>query len=86
MVRGGWHSSRSAFTAAGTPLSIRQLSSSEDPKDGVELAQSLKKILVQLTPVAPALWELMHDGYEADWFCCVGSCAVEHAVELDRDT
>lgn len=82
---------------AGTPVgrrspqrirtqSIWQLSSSEDPTDGVELAQSLQKVLDQLTPVAPELWNLMHDGYEADWFCYVGSFAVEHAVELDRDT
>ncbi len=34
--------------------------------------------------MAEGLWKLISLGYEIDWFCYVGSHAMEHAVELDR--
>lgn len=61
------------------------LSSAQEPQDGVELAESLQVVLTHLEPVASLLWKLVREGYEADWFCLVGSHACEHAVELDRD-
>ena len=61
------------------------LSSAEEPQDSVDLAESLQVVLTRLEPVASLLWELAREGYEADWFCYVGSYACEHAVELDRD-
>ncbi|PPK92574.1 uncharacterized protein DUF4279 [Kineococcus xinjiangensis] len=60
------------------------LSSATSPEDGVELAEALHRVLNQLEPVAPLLWELVEQGYWANWFCHVGSHATEHAVELDR--
>ncbi|MDQ1724224.1 MAG: hypothetical protein QOG52_1252 [Frankiaceae bacterium] len=62
------------------------LSSDRDPQDGLELATALNVVLDALEPVGPALWQLIRDGYSANWFCYVGSHATEHAVELDRET
>ena len=36
-------------------------------------------------PAALALRGLTQDGYQADWFCYVGSYATEHTAELGRD-
>jgi len=47
--------------------------------------QSLKRVLDQLLPAALALRGLTQDGYQADWFCYVGSYATEHTAELGRD-
>jgi hypothetical protein len=38
-----------------------------------------------LEPGTADLWNLVERGYEANWFCYVGSYAAEHAVVLDRD-
>jgi hypothetical protein len=36
--------------------------------------------------VTAPLWELIHTGYDANWFCYIASHATEHAAELDRQT
>lgn len=59
------------------------LRSSSSP-EAVELGESLRRVLDQVEPLAPLLWELAGRGYWANWFCYVGSHATEHAVELDR--
>ena len=53
---------------------------------GAGLAGQLHRLLAVLEPVAAPLWDLVRDGYEANWFCYVASHATEHAVELDRQT
>jgi hypothetical protein len=53
--------------------------------DDAELSQQLEDLLDRLEPVAPELWELVEAGYQANWFCYVGSHASEHAMELDRE-
>lgn len=78
----------------GTPVSRRSpatrdtslwlLQSSPHIESGVELATHLHRLLTVLDPVAPQLWDLVHTGYQANWFCYVASQATEHAVELDR--
>ena len=60
------------------------LTSAPDVRDGVELEASLGVLLERLEPVMDRLWELHAEGYQIDWFCYVGSHAMEHAVELDR--
>jgi hypothetical protein len=90
----GVHPSR-AFEA-GTLVSSRSLTRRESsgwflesapgPEDGVELAVQLHRLLEVLEPLAGTLWELVEDGYWANWFCYLGSHASEHAAELDRDT
>jgi hypothetical protein len=35
-------------------------------------------------PHAEQLWNLVHAGYQANWFCYLASHATEHAAELDR--
>jgi hypothetical protein len=80
---------------AGTPVSSRStnlrdssawlLSSSASIEDGVELAEQIERLLRLLEPLAARLWELVTQGYQANWFCYVGSHATEHAAELDRD-
>jgi hypothetical protein len=40
--------------------------------------------LASLEPVTALVWELVQEGYEANWFCYIASHATEHAVELDR--
>ena len=82
---------------AGDPVSVRRparvhevsgwwLSSASSPEDGVELGVALRRVLDRLDPVAPVLWDLEREGYWANWFCYLGSDALEHAAELDRDT
>ena len=43
-------------------------------------------LMGDLEPVAARLWDLVHAGYKANWFCCIASDATEHAAELDRPT
>jgi hypothetical protein len=81
---------------AGDPVSSRSvgtrdsslwlLSSSAEIEDGTELSQQLHRLLAILEPVAAPLWELVHEGYEANWYCWIASHATEHAAELDRST
>jgi Domain of unknown function (DUF4279) len=59
---------------------------SSGPEAGTELAEHLHRLLAFLEPVAAPLWELVHAGYEANWFCYIASHATEHAAELDRRT
>jgi hypothetical protein len=76
-------SSRSARTRDS---SAWLLSSSPGPEDGTELTEHLHQLLATLEPVTAPLWDLVHDGYEANWFCYIASHATEHAAELDRPT
>lgn len=76
-------SSRSAHTRDS---SIWLLSSSPGIEDGTELTEQLHQLLATLEPVIAPLWELIHEGYEANWFCWIASHAAEHAAELDRAT
>ncbi len=78
---------------AGEPLggqgavrerAVWMLASADSPQDGTELGDHLGRILDVLEPKRALLWELTEDGWEADWFCYVGSRALEHAVSLDR--
>jgi hypothetical protein len=81
---------------AGDPVSSRSanthvcstwlLSSSAGIEDGTELTEHLHRLLAILEPVIAPLWELVHEGYEANWFCYIASHATEHAAELDRPT
>lgn len=72
----------SSRTAATRDPSVWLLSSGS----GIELAQQLQVLLTVLEPVAAQLWDLIRDGYEANWFCYIASHATEHAAELDRQT
>lgn len=81
---------------AGDPVSRRSahtrlsslwlLSSSPHIEPGTELAAHLHRLLATLEPVTGQLWELIHQGYEANWYCWIASHATEHAAELDRPT
>lgn len=81
---------------AGDPVSSRSanthvtskwlLSSSAGIEDGTELTEHLHRLLAILEPVTASLWELVREGYEANWFCYIASHATEHAAELDRPT
>jgi hypothetical protein len=81
---------------AGDPVSSRSartrdssawlLSSSPSPENGTELTEHLHQLLATLEPATAPLWELVHDGYEANWLCYIASHATEHAAELDRPT
>jgi hypothetical protein len=81
-------------TEAGEPVSLRSarvrdssvwlLGSSQAIEDDVELATQLDRLLIMLEPVTARLWELVREGYWANWFCYVSSHATEHAAELDR--
>jgi hypothetical protein len=62
------------------------LTSSPGIEAGTGLAGQLHRLLAVLEPVAVPLWDLVRDGYEANWFCYIASHATEHAVELDRQT
>jgi hypothetical protein len=62
------------------------LNSSSGIEDGTELAEHLHRLLDDLEPVTAQLWDLVHAGYEANWFCYIASHATEHAAELDRPT
>jgi hypothetical protein len=66
--------------------SLWLLSSSPRSEPGTELAEHLHRLLTILEPVAPALWGLVHAGYQANWFGHVASHATEHAAELGRPT
>ncbi|MET1073219.1 MAG: DUF4279 domain-containing protein [Umezawaea sp.] len=59
------------------------LLSSDLPSDA-ELADHLHRLLNRLEPRTAALWQLVDQGYAADWFCLAASQATDHAVELDR--
>lgn len=61
------------------------LESSEGIEEGVELGDQLVRLLDVLEPVAADLWDLIRDGYRANWFCYVASNPAEHAAELNRD-
>ncbi len=74
------------FSGRRHETSAWRLDSAEAAEDGVELATALHRVLDQLEPVAPALWELVAEGYWPNWFCYLGSSACEHAAELDRHT
>ena len=76
-------SSRSASTRH---CSLWLLSSSAAIQDGTELAEHLHVLLATLEPASPLLWELIRQGYEANWYCWIASHATEHAAELDRPT
>jgi Domain of unknown function (DUF4279) len=52
---------------------------------GVELSEQIERLLSVLEPKAQSLWELVERGYQANWFCYLGSHAAEHAAELNRD-
>jgi uncharacterized protein DUF4279 len=81
---------------AGEPVSRRPahtrgsslwlLSSSPSIQPGTELSEHLHRLLAILEPVTGRLWELVHAGYDANWFCYIASHATEHAAELDRPT
>ena len=81
---------------AGDPVSIRSastrdssiwlLTSSASIEAGTELAEHLHRLLASLEPVTARVWELVHEGYEANWLCYIASHATEHAAELDRPT
>lgn len=62
------------------------LSSSAGIESGTELTEHLHRLLAILEPVTALLWELVQDGYEANWLCYIASHATEHAAELDRRT
>jgi hypothetical protein len=62
------------------------LTSSAGIEVGTELSEHLHRLLASLEPVTALVWELVREGYEANWFCYVASHAAEHAVELDRTT
>ena len=62
------------------------LTSSLGIEDGTELAEHLHRLLDDLEPVTAQLWDLVHAGYKASWFCYIASHATEHAAELDRHT
>ena len=76
-------SSRSARTRDS---SLWLLASSPGIQPGTELAEHLHRVLAVLEPVTAPLWELVHAGYHANWFCYIASHATEHAAELDRHT
>jgi Domain of unknown function (DUF4279) len=81
---------------AGDPVSSRSartrdssawlLSSGPSPEDGTELTEHLHQLLATLEPATALLWELVREGYEANWSCYIASHATEHAAELDRPT
>jgi hypothetical protein len=62
------------------------LTSSPGIEDGTELPEHLHRLLDDLEPVTAQLWDLVHAGYKANWFCYIASHATEHAAELDRQT
>ena len=74
-------SSRSSLTRGS---SAWLLSSSSCVESGTELSEHLHRLLTILEPVAARLWELVREGYDANWFCLVASHPTERAAELDR--
>jgi Domain of unknown function (DUF4279) len=81
---------------AGDPLSSRSasvrdssawlLTSSASIEADTELSEHLHRLLAILEPVTTLVWDLVHEGYEANWFCYIASHATEHAAELNRTT
>lgn len=79
---------------AGTPVSSRSAHArdssawllSSGPEAGTELTEQLRKLLAILEPVTGTLWDLVGEGYEANWYCYIASHLTEHAAELDRPT
>jgi hypothetical protein len=67
-----------------SPESRWFLSSSNEPEPDVELSTQFERVLASLAPRRKELWQLVEDGYRMDWFCYVGSHALEHAVRMDR--
>jgi hypothetical protein len=70
----------------GTRRSGLQIWGGRAAETGIELGEQLHRLLAILEPVTEALWELVHAGYDANWFCYIASHATEHAAELDRQT
>jgi hypothetical protein len=66
--------------------SLWRLNASDHIESGTELADQLGRLLDRLEPVSGAIWDLVREGYEADWYCWIASHATEHAVILDRVT
>jgi Domain of unknown function (DUF4279) len=62
------------------------LNSSAGIEAGTELTEHLHRLLAILEPVTAPFWELVREGYEANWLCYIASHATEHAAELDRRT
>ena len=76
----------SSRSAATRDSSLWLLASSPGIETGTELTEHLHRLLAILEPVTAPLWELIHAGYDANWFCYIASHATEHAAELDRQT
>jgi Domain of unknown function (DUF4279) len=66
--------------------SLWLLSSSAETGGAAELSEHLRRLLATLEPVTASLWDLVREGYEANWFCFIASHVTEHAAELDRPT
>jgi len=62
------------------------LHGASDIEEGVELADSLSRLLDRVEVAGVGLWQLEGEGYWVNWLCLVGSHALEHSVELDRDS
>ena len=62
------------------------LSSSPAIETGTELAGQLHRLLAVIKPVTAQLRDLVHAGYQANWFCFIASHVTGHAAELDRQT
>lgn len=73
-------------SAARREASLWLLNSSGCVETGTEVGEQLGRLLDQLEPVSAAIWELVREGYEADWYCWVASHATEHAAILGRAT
>ena len=69
----------------GSPRESSTWILSTEIEDDTELDVQLRKLLTVLEPRTADLWNLVQRGYDANWFCYVGSYAAEHAVVLDRD-
>jgi hypothetical protein len=82
------HEAGQARAAGAHPLdtSIWILKTNDGIEEGVELSVQLQRLLEIVEPVTARIWALVDEGYQANWFCYVGSNAAEHAVELDRST
>ncbi|MGH3397810.1 MAG: DUF4279 domain-containing protein [Streptosporangiaceae bacterium] len=71
-------------STARRETSVWLLNSSPDIETDTGLAEQLGRLLDRLEPISAAIWELVHEGYEADWYCWIASHATEHAAILDR--
>jgi hypothetical protein len=84
-----WHEAGdrvSPRSHATSDYSAWLLCSSSDIEAGTELTEQLHRLLGVLEPVTGQLWDLVHAGYKASWFCFIASHSTEHAAELDRQT